>query len=342
MATNIQWTDETLNPFRARNRATGAKGHFCEKISQGCAHCYAAALNVQGFHGLGTGLDFLPANRDQVEAFFAEHVLQQPLKRRKPTRYFWFDMTDCFMDIYPDDWLDKCFAVMALTPQHTHQVLTKRPERMAAYINSCQERVDNQCFRLAEAGGKEQRWKAASKSNAWAPWLSVWPLPNVLLGFSAENQEWFDRRWEHMRPLAQASWKVFCSAEPLLSGIEICTCTPLGPPPSQCACELLSWLIIGGESTQGKQQARPCNVEWVRALVRQCQGANVPVFCKQLGSNAIQEAAPLPVPQDSFSIMRHGEYDPEPFRFQFRDKKGGNPEEWPEDLRVRQFPEVKA
>ncbi|MCH8968925.1 MAG: phage Gp37/Gp68 family protein [Planctomycetes bacterium] len=130
--TSIEWTDLTPNPFRARNLETGNIGHYCQKISPGCLYCYAARWQ----HRLGTDLDFLPRNREKVELFLDEKVLRQVLKRRKPSKCFWCDMTDMFYEGYPFEWIDKCFDVMALTPQHVHQILTKRPERMLEYLKS--------------------------------------------------------------------------------------------------------------------------------------------------------------------------------------------------------------
>ena len=121
--TPIQWTDFSVNPFKFRNLETGKVGHHCTKISDGCKLCYASKLNGGPYL---SGLTYIAENKAKGEFFLDEAVLQKVLKRKKPARIFWCDMTDMFLEDYPDDWIDRCFAVMALTPQHTHQVLTDR------------------------------------------------------------------------------------------------------------------------------------------------------------------------------------------------------------------------
>src|SRR5262245_53283923 len=129
--TSIEWTDHSINPIRART-ADGV-GHYCQKVSPGCANCYASRLQprfgMPEFKGTGDP----PGDR---ERFLDESKLAEVLRRKKPTRYFWCDMTDLFGAWVPDEWIDECFSVMGATPQHTHQVLTKRPERMLAYMRT--------------------------------------------------------------------------------------------------------------------------------------------------------------------------------------------------------------
>jgi hypothetical protein len=135
-ATSIEWTDLSVNPIRAR-RLDGKQrvpGHFCQKISPGCANCYASRTQPRFGLPQFPGTNKSPADMG-VELFLDQKVLESVLKRRKPAKLFWFDMTDAFGDWVPFEWLDQCFAVMALTPHLTHQVLTKRPERMADYLD---------------------------------------------------------------------------------------------------------------------------------------------------------------------------------------------------------------
>lgn len=124
-ATSIQWCDHSINPIRARHRETGAIGHYCEKIAPGCAHCYASDLQkrfkMPAFVARGRRLD-------DVEPFLDETKLAEVRRRKKPTRYFWCDMSDLFGHWVRAEWLDACFKTMDETPQHTHLVLTKRPE----------------------------------------------------------------------------------------------------------------------------------------------------------------------------------------------------------------------
>src|SRR5262245_40444774 len=133
--TSIQWTDFSTNPIRY------GKGHYCQKISPGCAHCYASRLQPRfgnpEFGGAGgrapIALTNGVTNHDLL--WLDPQALAAVLRRRKPTRYFWCDMSDLFGAWVPDEFIDRCFAVMALTRRHTHQILTKRPERMAAYLH---------------------------------------------------------------------------------------------------------------------------------------------------------------------------------------------------------------
>src|ERR1043166_3823667 len=128
MAANskIEWTDASWTPIRARNLKTGKIGWHCEHVTSGCEFCYAENMNKR----LGTGLSFKPGHRKDIQIFLDETMLLAPLRWKKPRMIFVCSMTDAFADFVKDEWLDKMFAVMALCPQHTFQVLTKRPERM--------------------------------------------------------------------------------------------------------------------------------------------------------------------------------------------------------------------
>lgn len=120
--TSIEWTDFSVNPIRAR--LNGKVGHHCEKVSAGCKNCYSSRLQLR--FGLPV---FDASKRQSVEHFLDASKLEQVLRRKTPTKWFWCDMTDMFGDWVPDAWVAVCFGVMAATPWHTHQVLTKRPER---------------------------------------------------------------------------------------------------------------------------------------------------------------------------------------------------------------------
>lgn len=126
----IEWTDATWNPVRARNLETGKVGWHCEHATTGCEFCYAEGFNKR----LGTGLAFKPGHRADIEIFLDEAMLTQPLRWKKPRRIFVGSMTDLFADFVPDEFIDRMFAVMALAPQHTFQLLTKRAARMREYL----------------------------------------------------------------------------------------------------------------------------------------------------------------------------------------------------------------
>jgi len=301
VSTKIEWTDETWNPIRARV-SYDTIGWHCERVSPGCENCYAERINRDRF---GTGLPYTRPSRDKVSVCLDEKVLVQPLHWRKPRRVFVCSMTDLFGEWVPDDMLDRIFAVMALAPQHTFQVLTKRPERMREYFRP--EWKD---------GGDRLRWRARGIAehvaylNATGPHpktmvIPYLPLPNCWLGVSAEDQRWWDERVPEL--LATPAAVRFVSAEPLLSPIETGW-------DEWGYVERPDWLIVGGESGPG---ARPCDISWIRSLRDQCQAAGVPVFVKQLGSRWAHPG-----------IRGLKGLNP----------KGGDPAEWPEDLRVRVWP----
>lgn len=128
--TGIQWTNDTWNPLRAT--FDGARlGWACVKVSEGCQHCYAEEVN----HRFGNGLDYTVPNTAKVEHVISERQMSIALKRQGSRRVFISSMTDVFGEWVTDEQLDRIFGVMAATPQHTYQVLTKRHERMREYLS---------------------------------------------------------------------------------------------------------------------------------------------------------------------------------------------------------------
>jgi protein gp37 len=298
-ATSIEWCDHSINPLRAREKTTGRVGHFCVKLSPGCAHCYSSRLQSRfGLH------EFVATNRDKVDLFLHEPALLEVIARRKPTRYFWCDMTDLFGDWVPDEWIDRCLAAMALTPQHTHMLLTKRPDRMRDYMSiPCRrERVQAAGERMRPSRLPRHWYHVAD----WSMRLNPWPLPNVWLGVSCENQQTADERIPLLLQMPAAVR--FISAEPLLGPIRLVqqepprladgrVCwPPMQPQPStywlahkdwpddceywQAKTNGLSWVIAGGESGPG---ARPMHPDWARSLRDQCTSGGVSFFFKQWG-----------------------------------------------------------
>ncbi|MCT8970608.1 phage Gp37/Gp68 family protein [Microbaculum marinisediminis] len=293
----IEWTDATWNPV------TG-----CSVVSPGCTNCYAmrmaARLEAMAPRPDGTGdphlLHYAGTTQDSRAgpvwtgkvALAPEAVLAKPLRRRKPTMYFVNSMGDLFHEAVPDDWIDRVFAVMALAPQHTFQVLTKRSARMRDYMAP-------HCLRRADGLGK-----AVIKLGYDGPLecLPSWPLPNVWLGVSAEDQTRADERIPDL--LATPAAVRFVSAEPLLGPVDLtmiptggrigdavlCDDALSGPPDFQSGSRL-DWVIVGGESGRG---ARPMHPAWARSLRDQCQAAGVPFFLKQWGEWAPGECAAGP------------------------------------------------
>jgi protein gp37 len=334
-ATSIEWTDHSLNPLRVRDPKTGAVGHYCEKISLGCKNCYASAMQrrfgTPKFPGaplaatLPIGDNGCVAVKGGLEVFLDESKLQDVLRRRKPTRFFWCDMSDAFGSWVPDEWLDRMFAVMALTPQHTHQVLTKRPERMAEYFATGQGKYERQDMVAGDVA-------VFADLNGRDPFEEVtkfpWPLPNVWLGTSVENQQQADARIPHL--LRTPAAVRFLSCEPLLSRVDLGLRNWANIDRDDCR---LGWVITGGESGPG---ARPCSIDWIRLIIEDCQLAGIPCFNKQLGARPFMDGSG----GERFDwpcgyVVTGGKT-----WLDLKDKKGGDMEEWPVDLRVREFPEV--
>lgn len=323
-SSNIEWTEHTWNPV------TG-----CSKISAGCKNCYAETIANRFWK-----------NRKFTDVRWHDDRLQQPMKRRKPTTYFVNSMSDLFHEDVPFDFIDKVFAVMALCPQHTFQVLTKRAERMAEYLNH-EDAPMRILRRSVEVQTPETRFSNQCGTDGW------WPLPNAWLGVSVENQEQADERIPHLLKCPAAVR--FLSCEPMLGPVDFAQTSLVrdgeatgwnlfGSP--DCG---IDWAIVGGESGPG---ARPCRIEWVRSVVNQCKNAGVPVFVKQLGSNIVcrndcfggwnptdwpQELDVERVEHDIYGFRE--EYQGADCRVHLIDKKGGDMEEWPEDLRIREMPQ---
>lgn len=326
MANNshIEWTDASWNCLAG-----------CEAVSPGCANCYAAtmtrrleAMGQKDYAGLTTAKHF----NGKVRCL--PHKLDVPLKWRKPRRVFVNSMSDLFHEDVPDEFIDKVFAVMALCPQHTFQVLTKRPERMCQHMNGkyLTDGVESECCTFLNAGlGKEPNPKA-------------WPLPNVWLGISAEDQQQADERipWLLKTPAAVR----FVSAEPLLGPIDfgndllpsLLSLRGCLKPDWTPRSDKVDWVIVGGESGSG---ARPCNLEWIRSIIGQCKAAGVACFVKQLGAKPFDGACDSE-PFDGSCGHGMGIADGRHYLVGIDNKKGGDPDEWPEDLRVREFPAVEA
>jgi protein gp37 len=232
---------------------------------------------------------------------FLSDRLLKPLRKPKPTTWFVNSMSDLFHEDIPDEEINQVFAVMRMCPQHTFQVLTKRPDRMQAFIKGS-EYINGRGFVVGlEIGSfpegltsdQEDEW--ADRGDAWKDRVTVaerhaWPLPNVWLGVSAE-EHWAAQ--ERVRVLLQTPAAVrFVSLEPLLGPIAL---TNLGTPGSAQAYgghgwsalwktplrPALDWVIAGGESGP---TARPMRAAWARQQRDHCIAANVPFFFKQWGA----------------------------------------------------------
>ena len=310
---SIEWTEATWNPV------TG-----CTRVSPGCDNCYAvgmsrrlAAMGQAKYEGL------INPGKEHFNGVVKLHeaALEIPLKRKKPTMYFVNSMSDLFHKDVPDQFINGVFAVMAMCPQHTFQVLTKRPKRAALYMAAVQAEIDSD-----DADGSisfirskiAHAFRYVSKELCGDPfWMNAplllwdnsdapaecertpgWPLPNVWLGTSVEDQKAANARIPHL--LRCPAHVRFLSCEPLLGPVRLdqiptgdrgVTVNALTGVPYDWDYEqympddadvgrTINWIIAGGESGT---KARPMHPDWARLLRDQCRAAGVPFFFKQWG-----------------------------------------------------------
>jgi protein gp37 len=332
--TSIEWTrgddgtaGATWNPVRG-----------CRKISPGCKHCYAEtfAERFEGVAGHPYELGFKPRT--------VPDALDAPLRWKRPRRVFVNSMSDLFLEDFSNEYIAAVFGVMAAAPQHTFQVLTKRAKRMREWFEWVASNAASRCSEAAVWATTVDEMFPEQLSDVPAPW----PLPNVWTGVSCEDQPRLIERVEDLRHIPAAVR--FMSLEPLLGPLDfevdpdatsrrlgVLTCpvcrgwggslTSLVPDvngneqmkdcthcrSSGCA---IDWAIIGGESGPG---ARPFDAVWARSIVAQCRLGAVACFVKQFGSHPIDGRI-------SSDVIR------------MKDRKGGDPSEWPPGDWPREFP----
>lgn len=277
---SIEWTDATWNPV------TG-----CTKVSPGCDHCYAETFaerwrGTPGHH-FENGFDIT----------LRPERLGQPIRWKRPRRIFVNSMSDLFHTDVPDEFIAEAFAVMAAAHWHTFQLLTKRHGRMRSLLGdpAFRELVQAESAVLAHEGVDVQT------NNPW----ETWPLPNVWLGVSVEDQKRADLRIPALLDTpAAVRW---ISAEPLLGPIDLhgqldqhghrprLTYWLDGRPgwgaeqttgtglimQSLTVGPRLDWVVVGGESGPG---ARPMHPDWARNLRDQCAASGVAFLFKQWGA----------------------------------------------------------
>jgi protein gp37 len=241
----IEWTDASWTPIRARRLSDGRVGWHCEHATTGCQFCYAESMNLR----LGTGLPFKPGHGKDIELFLDKRMLHAPFRWKRPRMVFVCSMTDLFADFVPDRFIMQMWRVMYETPQHTYQILTKRPARMRAFIERWHD-LDGEDFgafkgvrgpdetRKAHPSGRGQLFAeyldgllelsggqipdgAAWPTFDWMRGMMYWPAvpSNVWLGVSAERQQEADQRIPDL--LATPAHLRFVSLEPLLGPIDL-------------------------------------------------------------------------------------------------------------------------
>lgn len=355
MSSKIQWTTDTWNPLAG-----------CSKISAGCANCYAIkdAVRLAGNPNPKIAEKYAGTTKTENRKMnwtgrinlASDEVLTQPLRWTRPRKIFVNSMSDLFHEDVPFTFIEKVFGVMALCPQHIFQVLTKRPQRMKEFFDwsdndFCHENTVGDFsdyiydrngvkphLKVAGWGSYSQKDEEGIKDTEFIYEGKI-PLPNVWLGTSVENQKAADERIPFLLETPAAiRW---LSVEPLLEQVDLTRIFPTKDTKINClsgvevvwsetfGCsetyptEQISWCVVGGESGNN---ARPCNIDWIRSVVNQCVVAKTPVFVKQLGAKPYLRE------------VGHGSGKEVDAPFHISDKKGGQIEEFPSDLQIREMP----
>ncbi len=307
----ISWTDETWNPIRG-----------CSRVSEGCRNCYAERVAAR-FSGPGLAYEGLARRTESGEARWTgvvklvpEH-LADPLRWKRPRRIFVNSMSDLFHEGLSNEDIAAIFGVMAAAPQHTFQVLTKRAERMRRWFEWVVSRPGvagagggfihpfGIIAPAADSYGVKTSVSALYEQHGGGP--APWPLPNVHVGVSVENQAAADERIPKLLECpAAVRW---VSYEPALEGVTLrepwlhgrfiecpdetqdettdeclgCDGIPRsgqrgGDPCGAVRGPKLDWIVIGGESGP---DARPFDLAWARSTIGQCREAGTKVFVKQ-------------------------------------------------------------
>lgn len=265
----IQWTDATWNIARG-----------CTKVDEDCRFCYMFRESLNG------------TRYEPKQVIKTKTVFDLPLKLKEPSKIFTSSLTDFFHEGC-DPFRDQAWDIIRRCPQHTFQILTKRPERIASCL--------------------PEDWPSLSLNK------------NIWIGTSVGSQDALER----INSLIGTSLLnyipvTFLSLEPLYGPIDLTGYYFHGrgfdhlPADSRTKrIELFQWVIVGGESgnENGKYRYRECKIEWIENIIDQCKSAGVPVFVKQLGTHLSKE-------------------------LKLKDRHGGNIDEWPEHLRIRQFPKL--
>jgi protein gp37 len=324
--TEIAWTDATWSPVVG-----------CTAASPGCSNCYAREMHERRHKAYRAGAK-MPAQYakpfSMVQIF--EDRLQIPSRWKKPRRIFVCSQSDLFHPDVPLEFILRVFSTMASTPRHTYQVLTKRPERMLEFCRTY-------------GIGSGNRWP----SNVWA-------------GVTTEDQTGANERVPLLLQIPAAVR--FVSYEPGIGPVDFrhlrspLMLDALKPSISGHHDDInnprhIDWVIIGGESGS---KARPFDLEWGRSIIAQCKAAGVSCFVKQMGRRPNERAENVHTigangPKDTDNLLDLMTNPPPPRGWtrindipsgtswlqrhpKFRSLDGRDPSEWPEDLRVRQWP----
>lgn len=317
--TSIEWTSSSWNPVRG-----------CSRKSPGCLNCYAEGIAYRfsgpgkPFEGLAKLVNGRPTFTGKVRT--VPDALDQPLRWIDGRRIFVNSMSDLFHERMPFQFIADVFAVMACTTRHTYQVLTKRPEVMLRWMDWLRGEIHSdwspdEARRILGSSSYGDFPHQVDPTKIWPSWQPhregrrggydncgpVWPLENVILGVSIEDAERAAERFPMIAEVARRGWRTMVSMEPLLEEVDV--------PADYLELGSRAWVVVGGESGRG---ARPFVLGHAKRIVRQCRSAGVPVFVKQVGAKPVNREG-----------VAHA----------ISDRKGAVMSDWPEELRVREFPE---
>jgi protein gp37 len=333
--TKIQWCDHTFNPWIG-----------CAKVSPGCENCYAEVSTPSRAMGIKWGKgqprqrtsasnwrEPIKWNRhawicDACGMFHTANADCEGVRGHRP-RVFCASLADWLDDEVPIEWLTDLLKLIHDTPNLDWLLLTKRPQNWRTRIEKAMHQME-------------------LTSGDWLHgWLNDEPPATVWIGTTTEDQQRADER---IPELLKIPARVrFLSVEPMLGPVDLDLVEDgresehekSWAKPTERGCGI-DWVIVGGESGS---KSRPCNVDWIRSVVRQCQAAGVPCFVKQLGARPIEtlceglNARGTPCGGREVEAENRVTATAE---LKFQHPKGGDMAEWPEDLRVREFPEVRA
>lgn len=269
----ITWTEETWNPIRG-----------CSKVSAGCANCYAETMAAR-FSGEGqpyAGL--IEEGCWNGKARLVREHLEDPLRWRRPRRVFVNSMSDLFHESLSFDEIASIFGVMAAAPQHTFQVLTKRAARMREWFEWIKAKGDAaNPFEKRRVGERMAVLMAQFDMVNVEQRFGPWPLPNVWMGVTVEDQAAADLRIPDLLHVPAAVR--FVSCEPLLGAVNLREVAPWDDFFTDCLdtpdpTRKVHWVIAGGESGP---HARPMHSDWPRGLRDQCAATGTPFLFKQWG-----------------------------------------------------------
>lgn len=254
---NIQWTDATWNIARG-----------CTKVDEDCKYCYMYRDSMNN------------TRYNPLQVVKTKTVFNMPLSLKEPSRIFTCSLTDFFHEGC-DDFRNEAWDIIRKCPQHTFQILTKRPERIAKNLPKDWNENFNHVWIGTSIGSNK----------------GLHRMYDLMDAFNYYKNGGIELR----KPVA------FISFEPLYEFID-------------CNFDVstliwFDWVIVGGESGNdtGKYRYRNCKVEWMEEIVYSFKGCGSAVFVKQMGTYLAKE-------------------------LKMSDRHGGNIEEFPEQLKIREFP----